>query len=153
MASGGTAAVTPVLVVVACALRAADERSADRALTAPHEPVTGTATVLRRTDDTAAPHVREVPVADGLPGDVVGLGLGCLVRLGPGCVVPPTYGSSHPRADHAPGVLTGGPHGPTPRHQARPGPDREAPRPEAGARSSSPSRVVQLRNTASVAAR
>ncbi|MEU6770494.1 HAD-IC family P-type ATPase [Streptomyces sp. NPDC046759] len=80
VASWGTATVILALVAVSCALRAAGERRADRSLAALRELVTGTATVLRRTDDTAAPRAYEVPVADLVPGDVV--------RLGPGDLVP-----------------------------------------------------------------
>ncbi|MFI6356914.1 magnesium-translocating P-type ATPase [Streptomyces sp. NPDC050743] len=80
VASWGTAAVILALVAVSCALRAAGERRADRSLAALRELVAGTATVLRRTDDTAAPRAHEVPVADLVPGDVV--------RLGPGDLVP-----------------------------------------------------------------
>jgi Mg2+-importing ATPase len=80
VASWGTATVILALVAVSCALRAAGERRADRSLAALRELVAGTATVLRRTDDTAAPHAHEVPVADLVPGDVV--------RLGPGDLVP-----------------------------------------------------------------
>ncbi|MGW7529924.1 cation-translocating P-type ATPase [Streptomyces sp. NPDC054783] len=80
VASWGTATVILALVAVSCALRAAGERRADRSLAALRELVAGTATVLRRTDDTAAPRTREVPVAELVPGDVV--------RLGPGDLVP-----------------------------------------------------------------
>ncbi|WP_323376579.1 HAD-IC family P-type ATPase [Streptomyces sp. RB17] len=80
VASWGTATVILALVAVSCALRAAGERRADRSLAALRELVVGTATVLRRTDDTAAPRAHEVPVADLVPGDVV--------RLGPGDLVP-----------------------------------------------------------------
>ncbi|MEV6834809.1 HAD-IC family P-type ATPase [Streptomyces sp. NPDC051133] len=80
VASWGTAGVILALVAVSCVLRAAGERRADRSLAALRDLVTGTATVLRRTDDTSAPRAREVPVADLVPGDVV--------RLGPGDLVP-----------------------------------------------------------------
>jgi P-type Mg2+ transporter len=80
VASWGTATVILALVAVSCALRAAGERRADRSLAALRELVAGTATVLRRTDDTAAPRAHEVPPADLVPGDVV--------RLGPGDLVP-----------------------------------------------------------------
>ncbi|MEV6293347.1 magnesium-translocating P-type ATPase [Streptomyces sp. NPDC051896] len=80
VASWGTATVILALVAVSCALRAAGERRADRSLAALRELVAGTATVLRRTDDAAAPRAHEVPVADLVPGDVV--------RLGPGDLVP-----------------------------------------------------------------
>ncbi|MGW2418508.1 HAD-IC family P-type ATPase [Streptomyces sp. NPDC001709] len=80
VASWGTATVILALVAVSCVLRAAGERRADRALAALRDLVAGTATVLRRTDDTADPRAHEVPVADLVPGDVV--------RLGPGDLVP-----------------------------------------------------------------
>ncbi|MGJ5752622.1 Mg2+-importing ATPase [Streptomyces puniciscabiei] len=80
VASWGTATVILALVAVSCALRAAGERRADRSLASLRELVAGTATVLRRTDDAAAPRAHEVPLADLVPGDVV--------RLGPGDLVP-----------------------------------------------------------------
>ncbi|MFF7352675.1 HAD-IC family P-type ATPase [Streptomyces filipinensis] len=80
VASWGTATVILTLVAVSCALRAAGERRADRSLAALRELVAGTATVLRRADDSAAPRAHEIPVADLVPGDVV--------RLGPGDLVP-----------------------------------------------------------------
>ncbi|MGV9338713.1 HAD-IC family P-type ATPase [Streptomyces sp. NPDC003688] len=80
VASWRTAAVILALVAVSCALRVTGERRADRALAALRGLVTGTATVLRRTDRAAEPQAREVPVADLVPGDVV--------RLGPGDLVP-----------------------------------------------------------------
>ncbi|WP_225826329.1 HAD-IC family P-type ATPase [Streptomyces naphthomycinicus] len=80
VASWGTATVILTLVAVGCVLRASGERRADRALTALRDLVTGTATVLRRTDGSAPPRAREIPVADLVPGDVV--------RLGPGDLVP-----------------------------------------------------------------
>ncbi|MFE3165612.1 magnesium-translocating P-type ATPase [Streptomyces sp. NPDC059224] len=80
VASWGTAVVSLALVAVSCGLRAAGEHRADRSLAALRELVAGTATVLRRTGDTTPPRVREVPVSDLVPGDVV--------RLGPGDLVP-----------------------------------------------------------------
>ncbi|MGV9427627.1 magnesium-translocating P-type ATPase [Streptomyces sp. NPDC003656] len=80
VASWRTASVILALVAVSCALRVTGERRADRALAALRGLVTGTATVLRRTDDASEPRAREVPVADLVPGDVV--------RLGPGDLVP-----------------------------------------------------------------
>ncbi|GHF09551.1 magnesium-translocating P-type ATPase [Streptomyces griseoluteus] len=80
VASWGTAAVILALVAVSCALRAAGERRADRSLAALRGLVTGTATVLRRAGRADEPRVREVPVADLVPGDIV--------RLGPGDLVP-----------------------------------------------------------------
>ncbi|MFF8726036.1 HAD-IC family P-type ATPase [Streptomyces sp. NPDC015171] len=80
VASWGTATVILTLVSVGCVLRAAGERRADGALAALRDLVAGTATVLRRADDTGPPCAREVPVTDLVPGDVV--------RLGPGDLVP-----------------------------------------------------------------
>ncbi|WP_018547167.1 cation-translocating P-type ATPase [Streptomyces sp. LaPpAH-108] len=80
VASWRTASVILALVAVSCVLRVTGERRADRALAALRGLVTGTATVLRRTDERAEPRPREVPVADLVPGDVV--------RLGPGDLVP-----------------------------------------------------------------
>ncbi|MFJ9349332.1 magnesium-translocating P-type ATPase [Streptomyces sp. NPDC101237] len=80
VASWGTAVVILALVAVSCGLRAAGEHRADRSLAALRELVAGTATVLRRAGEDAAPRAREVPVADLVPGDVV--------RLGPGDLVP-----------------------------------------------------------------
>ncbi|MGX4691133.1 magnesium-translocating P-type ATPase [Streptomyces sp. JNUCC 63] len=79
----GTASVTLLLVVVSCVLRASGEHRADRSMAGLRELVATTATVLRRADDedtAAAPTVREVPVDELVPGDVV--------RLGPGDLVP-----------------------------------------------------------------
>ncbi|MER5530143.1 magnesium-translocating P-type ATPase [Streptomyces sp. NPDC002677] len=80
VASWGTAVVILALVAVSCGLRAAGEHRADRSLAALRELVAGTATVLRRTGEEAAPRAREVPVAELVPGDVL--------RLGPGDLVP-----------------------------------------------------------------
>ncbi|WP_309505986.1 HAD-IC family P-type ATPase [Streptomyces pyxinicus] len=80
VASWGTAAVILALVAVSCVLRATGERRADRSLATLRHLVAGTATVLRRPDDTADPRVRELPVTDLVPGDVV--------RLAPGDLVP-----------------------------------------------------------------
>ncbi|MFE9169133.1 magnesium-translocating P-type ATPase [Streptomyces kebangsaanensis] len=79
----GTASVILLLVVVSCVLRASGEHRADRSMAGLRELVATTATVLRRADDedtAAAPTVREVPVDELVPGDVV--------RLGPGDLVP-----------------------------------------------------------------
>ncbi|WP_053708610.1 HAD-IC family P-type ATPase [Streptomyces sp. NRRL B-3648] len=80
VASWGTATVILTLVAVGCVLRAAGERRADRALAALRNLLAGTATVLRRTDDTAPPRALEVPLTDLVPGDIV--------RFGPGDLVP-----------------------------------------------------------------
>ncbi|MFB7644553.1 MULTISPECIES: magnesium-translocating P-type ATPase [unclassified Streptomyces] len=80
VAAWATASVIAVLVVVSCALRAAGEHRADRSAAGLRELVASTATVLRRTDDDAAPVPREVPVDQVVPGDVV--------RLAPGDLVP-----------------------------------------------------------------
>lgn len=80
VASWGTACVTLVLVVVSCLLRSAEEHRADRSTAALRELVATTATVLRRTGPDAAPHARELPVGELVPGDVI--------RLGPGDLVP-----------------------------------------------------------------
>uniref|UniRef100_A0AAU2V495 Magnesium-transporting ATPase, P-type 1 n=1 Tax=Streptomyces sp. NBC_00003 TaxID=2903608 RepID=A0AAU2V495_9ACTN len=80
VAAWATAGVIAVLVVVSCALRAAGEHRADRSAAGLRELVASTATVLRRTDEDAAPVSREVPVDQVVPGDVV--------RLAPGDLVP-----------------------------------------------------------------
>ncbi|MFE4858922.1 magnesium-translocating P-type ATPase [Streptomyces sp. NPDC056670] len=80
VAAWATASVIAVLVVVSCALRAAGEHRADRSAAGLRELVASTATVLRRTDDDAAPVAREIPVDQVVPGDVV--------RLAPGDLVP-----------------------------------------------------------------
>ncbi|WP_327271320.1 magnesium-translocating P-type ATPase [Streptomyces sp. NBC_01224] len=80
VAAWGTACVITVLVVVSCVLRSAGEHRADRSMAGLRELVTTTATVLRRTDEDAAPVPRETPVDQLVPGDVV--------RLGPGDLVP-----------------------------------------------------------------
>ncbi|MFD8819511.1 magnesium-translocating P-type ATPase [Streptomyces sp. NPDC059627] len=76
----GTATVILLLVVVSCVLRASGEHRADRSTAALRELVATTATVLRRTDEDAAPTAREIPVDELVPGDVL--------RLGPGDLVP-----------------------------------------------------------------
>ncbi|WP_419998914.1 magnesium-translocating P-type ATPase [Streptomyces boninensis] len=80
IASWGPAVVTLVLVMVSCALRAAGERRADRSAAALGRLIAATASVQRRPAEGAEPCVREVPVDELVPGDVV--------RLGPGDVVP-----------------------------------------------------------------
>nr|WP_258528073.1 magnesium-translocating P-type ATPase [Streptomyces sp. NBRC 110611] len=80
VASWGTACVIMVLVVVSCVLRSGGEHQASRSMAALRELVATTASVQRRTDDAASPVVREVPVDQLAPGDVV--------RLGPGDLVP-----------------------------------------------------------------
>ncbi|MFI0960919.1 magnesium-translocating P-type ATPase [Streptomyces sp. NPDC021080] len=76
----GTTSVILLLVAVSCALRASGEYRADRSTAALRELVATTATVLRRIDEEAVPSVREIPVTDLVPGDVI--------RLGPGDLVP-----------------------------------------------------------------
>ncbi|MFE7622365.1 magnesium-translocating P-type ATPase [Streptomyces sp. NPDC057509] len=80
VASWATAAVILVLVVVSCVLRALGEDRADRSMARLRRLVTSTASVQRRPADGGAPRVREVPVDDLVPGDVI--------RLGPGDLVP-----------------------------------------------------------------
>ncbi|MEU7060599.1 magnesium-translocating P-type ATPase [Streptomyces sp. NPDC046197] len=80
VASWGTASVILSLVVVSCVLRASGEYRADRSTAALRELVAGTAAVLRRAEGEDLPRVREIPVAELVPGDVV--------RLGPGDLVP-----------------------------------------------------------------
>ncbi|WP_438306659.1 magnesium-translocating P-type ATPase (plasmid) [Streptomyces sp. HUAS TT11] len=79
----GTATVILLLVVVSCVLRASGEHRADRSMAGLRELVATTSSVLRRADDedtALAPTIREVPVDELVPGDVV--------RLGPGDLVP-----------------------------------------------------------------
>ncbi|WP_369252096.1 magnesium-translocating P-type ATPase [Streptomyces sp. R41] len=76
----GTACVILCLVVVSCALRASGEHRADRSMAGLRELVAGTATVLRRADPDRMPRVRDIPVGELVPGDVI--------RLGPGDLVP-----------------------------------------------------------------
>jgi Mg2+-importing ATPase len=80
VAAWGTACVILALVLVSCALRAHGEFRADRAGAGLRDLVAGTASVQRRRHDHAEPQVREVPVDDLVPGDVV--------RLAPGDLVP-----------------------------------------------------------------
>ncbi|KOG90612.1 magnesium ABC transporter ATPase, partial [Streptomyces varsoviensis] len=87
-ASWGTSLVIAVLVTVSCALRSTGEHRADRSAAALRSLVATTATVQRRPDkaaqgdeaaeaaESAAPRVRELPVDELVPGDVI--------RLGPG---------------------------------------------------------------------
>ncbi|MEV8115716.1 magnesium-translocating P-type ATPase [Streptomyces xiamenensis] len=75
-----TAAVITVLVVISCVLRSAGEHRAERAAAGLRELVAATATVRRRPAPGAEPRVRELPVDQLVPGDVV--------LLGPGDVVP-----------------------------------------------------------------
>ncbi|MEV5977177.1 HAD-IC family P-type ATPase [Streptomyces sp. NPDC052114] len=79
VAAWGTACVITVLVVVSCALRAAGEHRADRAMSALRELVATTATVVRRPHDDAPAVPRELPVDQLVPGDVVRLAAGDLV--------------------------------------------------------------------------
>ena len=79
IASWGTACVIAVLVTASCLLRAGGEYRADRSMAALRELVAGTATVQRRLSEHAAPYVREIPVDQLVPGDVVRLAAGDLV--------------------------------------------------------------------------
>ncbi len=78
--SWSTACVIAVLVAVSCVLRAAGEYRADRSVAALRKLVATTATVQRRAAEESAPLVRELPVEELVPGDVL--------RLGPGDMVP-----------------------------------------------------------------
>ncbi|WP_128802870.1 MULTISPECIES: magnesium-translocating P-type ATPase [unclassified Streptomyces] len=80
VASWGTACVILLLVAVSCGLRASGEYRADRSMAALRGLVATTATVLRRDTEQLPPHVREIPVDELVPGDVI--------RLGPGDLVP-----------------------------------------------------------------
>ncbi|WP_048832213.1 HAD-IC family P-type ATPase [Streptomyces varsoviensis] len=126
-ASWGTSLVIAVLVTVSCALRSTGEHRADRSAAALRSLVATTATVQRRPDkaaqgdeaaeaaESAAPRVRELPVDELVPGDVI--------RLGPGDLVPADVrllratgltvhqaaltGESVPVAKHAPDAAGG----------------------------------------------
>ncbi|MFD7298028.1 magnesium-translocating P-type ATPase [Streptomyces sp. NPDC059897] len=80
VASWGTACVILALVIVSSVLRAHGEYRADRAGAGLRELVAGTASVQRREGPDDEPRVRETPVDDLVPGDVV--------RLAPGALVP-----------------------------------------------------------------
>ncbi|MFF1639609.1 magnesium-translocating P-type ATPase [Streptomyces sp. NPDC058246] len=80
VAAWGTACVILCLVVVSCALRASGEHRADRSMAGLRELVATTATVLRRADPDGAPRLRDIPVGELVPGDVI--------RIGPGDLVP-----------------------------------------------------------------
>ncbi|MFG2787155.1 magnesium-translocating P-type ATPase [Streptomyces sp. NPDC048419] len=80
VASWGTACVILLLVAVSCALRASGEHRADRSMAGLRGLVATTATVLRRDGEDLPPDVREIPVDELVPGDVI--------RLGPGDLVP-----------------------------------------------------------------
>ncbi|MEU8951771.1 magnesium-translocating P-type ATPase [Streptomyces sp. NPDC048489] len=80
VAAWGTACVILSLVTVSCVLRASGESRADRSLAGLRRLVAETATVVRRADDGMPPTVRDIPVGELVPGDVV--------RLGPGDLVP-----------------------------------------------------------------
>ncbi|MYQ46003.1 HAD-IC family P-type ATPase [Streptomyces sp. SID4985] len=112
VASWRTAAVILALVAVSCALRVTGERRADRALAALRGLVTGTATVLRRTEGAAEPRAREVPVADLVPGDVV--------RLGPGDLVPADLTLLRARGLTVREDVLTGESAPVPKHAAEP---------------------------------
>ncbi|WP_050776832.1 HAD-IC family P-type ATPase [Streptomyces sp. SPB074] len=72
----GTAAVTALLVGLSLLLRALGLRRAERASAALGALLGDTAAVRRRARPEAAPRVRDVPVAELVPGDVVLLGPG-----------------------------------------------------------------------------
>ncbi|MFD8914907.1 cation-translocating P-type ATPase [Streptomyces sp. NPDC059575] len=112
VASWRTASVILALVAVSCALRVTGERRADRALAALRGLVTGTATVLRRTEGAAEPRAREVPVADLVPGDVV--------RLGPGDLVPADLTLLRARGLTVREDVLTGESAPVPKHAAEP---------------------------------
>ena len=78
--NGYSAAVITVLVALSCLLRFCQERRAGRAAAALRDLVSATATVRRRASAAASPVVREVPVDQIVPGDVV--------QLAPGDMVP-----------------------------------------------------------------
>ncbi|MFR0352675.1 magnesium-translocating P-type ATPase [Streptomyces sediminimaris] len=80
VASWGTACVILLLVAVSCALRASGEHRADRSMAGLRRLVATTVTVLRRDGEDLPPEVRELPVDELVPGDVI--------RLGPGDLVP-----------------------------------------------------------------
>ncbi|WP_428950601.1 magnesium-translocating P-type ATPase [Streptomyces sp. cg35] len=80
VAAWGTACVILALVAVSCVLRAQGEHRADRSMDRLRGLVATTTSVQRRTAPDAAPRVREIPVDDLVPGDVV--------RLAPGDLVP-----------------------------------------------------------------
>lgn len=79
VAAWGTSCVILALVLVSCALRAHGEFRADRAGAGLRDLVSGTASVKRRRHEGAEPRIREVPVDDLVPGDVVHLAPGDLV--------------------------------------------------------------------------
>ncbi|WP_461019474.1 cation-translocating P-type ATPase, partial [Streptomyces daliensis] len=85
VASWGTACVITLLVAVSCALRSTGEHRAGRAMAGLRELVAATATVRRRAADgshlarPARSVVRELPVGELVPGDVIQLGPGELV--------------------------------------------------------------------------
>ncbi|WEH26168.1 HAD-IC family P-type ATPase [Streptomyces sp. AM 3-1-1] len=72
----GTAAVTALLVGLSLLLRALGQRRAERASAALGALLGDTAAVRRRARPDAEPRVRDVPVAELVPGDVVLLGPG-----------------------------------------------------------------------------
>ncbi|GAA2056184.1 magnesium-translocating P-type ATPase [Streptomyces cheonanensis] len=80
VAAWATAAVITVLVLVSSVLRSTGEHRAERAAAGLRELVAATATVRRRPAPGADPRVREIPVDQLVPGDVV--------LLAPGDVVP-----------------------------------------------------------------
>ncbi|MFI0976411.1 magnesium-translocating P-type ATPase [Streptomyces sp. NPDC021093] len=79
VASWGTACVILVLVAVSCVLRSLGEHRADRALDLLRGRTADTVSTRRRDDEACEGRVREVPVDDLVPGDVILLGPGDLV--------------------------------------------------------------------------
>lgn len=79
VAAWGTACVITALVMVSCALRAQGEYRAERAGAGLRDLVAGTASVQRRAAAGAGSQVREIPVDDLVPGDVVRLAAGDFV--------------------------------------------------------------------------
>ena len=77
--SRGTTALIAVLVLVSWLLRFRQQRRSGRAAAALRELIATTATVRRRAAAGMAPAVREVPVDQLVPGDIVQLGPGDLV--------------------------------------------------------------------------
>ncbi|MFJ2442511.1 MULTISPECIES: magnesium-translocating P-type ATPase [unclassified Streptomyces] len=80
VAAWGTALVILALVAVSCVLRSSGEHRADRSMAGLRELVATTATVLRRGGPDEGQRVRDIPVDQLVPGDVI--------RLGPGDLVP-----------------------------------------------------------------
>jgi Mg2+-importing ATPase len=123
------AAVITAMAVLSCVLRVRQETRSDRAAAALRVMVATTATVVRRACAGSPAMVREVPVDQLVPGDVV--------QLAPGDMVPADLrllrsedlavsqavftGESQPAAKRAVSVITGGSPGPV--ADAQPGED------------------------------